>query len=370
MKNYLIFIMFSTFLLLFIASVRYVVSSDKSSKKDSNSPHAQTATFAGGCFWCVESDFEKLPGVISAVSGYAGGKEENPTYHQVSSGTTGHTEAVSVTFDANQVSYDQLLDYFLRHIDPTDRGGQFADRGKQYRPAIFYHDEAQKAAARASITRLEKSETFSNPLSVEIVALDAFYPAEDYHQDYYRKNPLRYKLYRSGSGRDSFLKKSWGDKPAEQAVPVSGHSFQKPPDEQIRSRLTRLQYRVTQKDGTEPAFDNEFWNHKEPGIYVDIVSGEPLFASTDKFKSGTGWPSFVKPLVRKNVIEKRDSSLGFTRTEVRSKHADSHLGHVFDDGPKDRGGLRYCINSAALKFIFAQHLEKEGYGQWKSLFKK
>ena len=324
----------------------------------------EKATFAGGCFWCMEYPFEELNGVTEVIVGYTGGHQENPTYEEVTTGKTGHLEAVQITYDSSIITYSELLDVFWKQIDPTDAGGQFADRGEQYKTAIFYHSDEQKRLAEESKEELQKSGEFQGAIVTKIIKASEFYKAEDYHQGYYQKCPIKYELYRTGSGRDAYLKLK-----RDNIMEPNDKNYNKPSEEELQNLLTPLQFNVTQSCGTEKAFDNEFWDNKKEGIYVDIVSGEPLFSSFDKFDSGTGWPSFIKPLEPDNILEKEDRSLSISRTEVRSKLADSHLGHVFNDGPSPTG-LRYCINSAALRFIPWKDLEKEGYGQYKKLFEQ
>lgn len=290
---------------------------------------SNTALFAGGCFWCVEADFEKMYGVGDVISGYAGGSTKNPTYQDYAQG--GHREVVEVQYDPSKTNYRKLVDHILHYADPNDTTGSFVDRGPQYTSAIYYANDEEKKIAQEE----------AKGLPIPILPRPTFYPAEEYHQDYYKKNPVRYTYYRNASGRNEYIKKNSG--------------------------LTELQYHVVKENGTEPPFKNEYWDNHAGGIYVDIVSGEALFSSKDKYESGTGWPSFTKPISNDAVTLHEDNTLFTKRTEVRSKIADSHLGHVFDDGPQDKGGKRWCMNSAALKFIPKDKMKEMGYGEYLNL---
>ena len=336
------------------------VSLEESMKKEMavktvNKKNLRDMYLAGGCFWGLEEYFSRVDGVVDVVSGYANGKTDKTDYEHI--GQTDHAETVHISYDASKVSYRDLLLYYLRVVDPTSVNRQGNDRGTQYRTGIYYTDTADLPVIRETVSRLAAN--YTHPLEVEIEPLKNFYPAEEYHQDYLDKNPGGYCHINPvlfDLARKAKMKK-----------PVAAYS--KPDDATLRSQLTAEQYAVTQKNATEPPFRNAYWDEHRPGIYVDITTGEPLFVSTDKFDSGCGWPSFSKPIDRKLIQEKADTTHGMVRTEVRSKTGDAHLGHVFTDGPADKGGLRYCINSASLRFIPKEKMQAEGYGEYLELVK-
>lgn len=317
---------------------------------------------AGGCFWGTEHFLKLIEGVEATQVGYANGNIAHPTYQQVCTGTTDFAETVRVQYDPARVDLPFLIDLYLKTIDPTSLNRQGNDRGTQYRTGIYYTDPSDAPLIKETVQRL--AARYPRPLAVEIEPLKNFYPAEDYHQNYLDKNPGGYchihpELF-------DLARRAKMPRPAASASP---RAYSKPDDATLRSQLTAQQYAVTQKNATEPAFRNEYWDEHRPGIYVDITTGEPLFVSTDKFDSGCGWPSFSKPIDRKLIKEKVDTTHGMTRTEVRSSAGDAHLGHVFTDGPAERGGLRYCINSASLRFIPKDKMQEEGYGDYLELVK-
>ena len=331
--------------------------SDSASAQKGKPMNIKTIYLAGGCFWGLEAYFQRIKGVTDAVSGYANGKTANPSYEDVSHRHTGHAETVKVSYDADQLSLDDILRYYFRVVDPTSLNKQGNDRGEQYRTGVYTTDAAEQKIVAAAIAREQKK--YTAPIVVENVPLKNFYLAEEYHQDYLIKNPNGY----------CHIDVSLADKPLEGKEAVSGSLKTKPSDAELRQKLTAEQYRITQQAGTERAFSHEYDNLFDKGIYVDVVDGTPLFASTDKFQSGCGWPSFTRPIVGDAVTEREDTSFNMIRTEVRSSHADSHLGHVFNDGPKDKGGLRYCINGASLRFVPLEQMDAQGYGAWKDKVK-
>ena len=348
-----------------------------------NTKNLKNAYFAWGCFWCMESIFEKQAGVEWAYAWYTGWSEETATYEQTSAKNTKHREAIKVVYDPNIISYEILVQLALTQLDPTDSEGQFNDRGFVYSPAIFYNNDEEKIIAQKIINDLSVSRRFSEPIVVSVEPAKKFFLAEEYHQDYYKKNPVRYKLYTSGSGRKEFIEENWSDKIEEIESslqddsssqetslnsPLKGEMESQFSQEELREKLTPLQYRVTQEDGTEPAFNNAYWDNKENGIYVDIIDGTPLYSSLDKFDSGTGWPSFTKWINEENLETSTDTRFFMTRTEVSSATSWAHLGHIFNDAPKELWGIRHCINSASLRFIPVEDLEGEGYGEYVEIF--
>ena len=304
---------------------------------------------AGGCFWGVEAYFEMIPGVEFVTAGYANGKTENPSYEDLLYRDTGHAETVHVVYDPRIMPLDILLQYYFRIIDPTSLNKQGNDMGTQYRTGIYYTNDNELPVIEKELAKLQKE--YQKPLQIEVKLLVRYDLAEEYHQDYLAKNPGGYCHIDLSLAEDLI-------------IPV----YEKPDARTISDKLTEEQFNVTQKNGTEPPFANEYWDFFEEGIYVDVVTGEPLFSSLDKFESGCGWPSFSQPIKDEVIVDKVDNSFNMTRTEVRSRSGDSHLGHVFEDGPKELGGLRYCINSAAIRFIPRDKLTEEGYGYLLGLF--
>ena len=327
----------------------------------------KTIYLAGGCFWGTEHFLKLVHGVIEAEVGYANSNVPYPTYREVCTGKTGAAETVKVIYNPKEISLPFLLSLYYKTIDPTSLNKQGNDRGTQYRTGIYYTDPAEKPVIEESLSQLQRN--YNKPLAIEVGPLENFYPAEDYHQDYLDKNPGGYCHINPGlfrlarEVRDTTLL----DKEAQESVNAQQtgsleRTYAKPSDKELRQKLTALQYEVTQNAATERPYSNEYDKEFRPGIYVDIVTGEPLFLSTDKFESGCGWPAFSKPISADVVKGFVDTSHGMNRIEVRSKSGDSHLGHVFNDGPAETGGLRYCINSASLKFIPLADMQKEGYG--------
>ncbi len=402
-------LLFACLVLLCFSVLNHVLTADDAISKsldstsqkptDADTVKRASAIFAGGCFWCIESDFEHAPGVVEVIAGYSGGRTKSPKYTNYASG--GHREVIFVMYDPTQVTYAGLVEFLLKHIDPTDRTGSFIDKGLQYSPAIYYETAEEKVEAQRVVKAIEDMKVFRGKLTIPILPRQTFWQAEDYHQDYHTTNTSKYGAYRATCGRDLFVRKIWGEAANQLtipgAIPRTGddpvgdkkeklpasdvatsaveksspwEAFKKPNDQELRRKLTAIQFEVTQRSGTEKAYRNPFWNHHAEGLFVDIVSGEPLFSSLDKFDSGTGWPSFVKPLTPKALTTHADTKEAAPRVEVRSRIADSHLGHVFNDGPPNRGGLRYCINSASLRFIPMNKLAAEGYGEYLKLFEE
>jgi peptide methionine sulfoxide reductase msrA/msrB len=304
---------------------------------------------AGGCFWGTEKYMSSVPGVMETQVGYLNGRTANPTYQEVCHNNTGHAETVKVVYDPSVIPLPFLLELYYDCIDPTSVNRQGGDKGTQYRSGIYYVNPEDEPVIRESLSKLQSR--LDKPVAVECLPLDNYYPAEEYHQKYLDKNPDGY----CHIGREKIAK-------AAQAS-VDPTQYQHADKQNLRKTLSEQQFRVTQEAATEPPFQNEFHDHYAPGIYVDITTGEPLFASSDKFESGCGWPSFSRPIDPHVVKEFMDKSLFHVRTEVRSRVGNAHLGHVFEDGPKEMGGLRYCINSAALRFIPKAEMEAKGYGK-------
>lgn len=310
-----------------------------------NSQNVKEIYLAGGCFWGVEAYMKKIYGVINAVSGYANGNTENPKYEDVVYRNTGHAETVQVTYDANKINLSTLLKYYFKIIDPTTLNQQGNDRGSQYRTGIYFSNEEDKKIIEEELKELQKK--YTQKIVVECEKLKNFFVAEDYHQDYLKKNPNGYCHIDLSKANE---------------IIVDKNRYPKLTEEELRKKLTTEQYNITQNANTEMSFSNEYWNFFKDGIYVDVTTGEPLFSSKDKYNSMCGWPSFTKPITPDVVTYNEDKSFNMVRTEVKSRSGEAHLGHVFEDGPKDKGGLRFCINSASINFIPLSEMETTGYG--------
>lgn len=310
-----------------------------------NSQNVKEIYLAGGCFWGVEAYMKKIYGVINAVSGYANGNTENPKYEDVVYRNTGHAETVQVTYDANKINLSTLLKYYFKIIDPTTLNQQGNDRGSQYRTGIYFSNEEDKKIIEEELKELQKK--YTQKIVVECEKLKNFFVAEDYHQDYLKKNPNGYCHIDLSKANEIIIDKN---------------RYPKLTEEELRKKLTTEQYNITQNANTEMSFSNEYWNFFKDGIYVDVTTGEPLFSSKDKYNSMCGWSSFTKPITPDVVTYNEDKSFNMVRTEVKSRSGEAHLGHVFEDGPKDKGGLRFCINSASINFIPLSEMETTGYG--------
>lgn len=337
------------------------LSVEKNKMDDKQVARLSKATFGGGCFWCTEAFFRELKGVKSVVSGYSGGQRKNPTYKQVSTGRTGHAEVIQIEYDPKKITYKDLLEVFWKTHDPTTLNQQGNDIGTQYRSVIFYHDDQQRELAEKYLVKLDEAGVYPSPIVTEIAPFEAFYPAEDYHQEYYENNPeqpycrfiLQPKLEKFRQVFADRLKT--GEEEEEEPMPADT-DFSKI---DWKKKLSPEQYYVTCEFGTERPFDNKYWDHHEAGTYKCVRCGLPLFASGTKFDSGTGWPSFDRPADEESVSEHQDRSHGLgLRTEVRCSRCGAHLGHVFNDGPTTTG-MRYCINSAALDFAKGKAKQQE-----------
>ncbi len=360
---------------------RFAPKKDSPQENASMNKSYETITLSGGCFWCTEAYFQEEEGIIDAVSGYAGGDETSASYLSVAKGTTKHREAVQITYDPKIISTEEVLDIYWSHIDPTNTEGQFADKGFQYTTAIFYQNKEQELIAKDAKARLGKSGLFDKPIATEVLPFVSFFKAEEYHQDYYKKASEHYERYKEGSGRAGFVEATWAKDAAIQFLQSEqtktmkkdiskkdDYDYTEEEIAELLKKLDPLAYHVVAENGTESPFNNAYWDNKADGIYVDKVTGKPLFSSTHKYDSGTGWPSFWRTIDDDSVTMHEDNSLSTTRTEIRSDAG--HVGHVFEDGPIEQGGRRFCTNSASLRFVSKEEMVKEGYEKYLYLFKK